>query len=136
MKNLSAARAATAAFVLVAAAVAALVFSPTCAASRALVGANIIVKSTSDAAANDGLCTLREAITTAINNTASGADSVECAAVTGDDTITSNVTGKINLTGALPNVSSKMTITGPGYAQLTVRRDTGGDYRIFTITSG
>jgi CSLREA domain-containing protein len=99
----------------------------------------IVVNSTSDATnASDGLCTLREAISAANNNVASGAAAGECAAgsSSGADVIdATGVTGTINLTGALPSISSSMTITGPGSSQLTVRRNTGGDYRIFTITS-
>jgi uncharacterized delta-60 repeat protein/CSLREA domain-containing protein len=129
-------RAAAAALILATAFASALVFSPTGAASPALVGTNINVNSTSDAVADDGLCTLREAITSANLNAASGAASGECAAGTGDDTITFSVTGTLNLTGALPAVASNVTITGPGSGQLDVRRNTGGDYRIFTVNSG
>jgi parallel beta-helix repeat protein len=46
------------------------------------------------------------------------------------------VTGTINLTGALPDLSHSISIDGPGVASLTVRRDTGGYYRIFTVDSG
>jgi CSLREA domain-containing protein len=99
----------------------------------------ITVNNTSDAAnSSDGFCTLREAITAANSNAASGAVAGECAAGsnTGSDTINFSITGIVNLTGALPNIASDMTITGPGSGQLTVRRDTGGDYRILTINSG
>src|SRR5436190_4308928 len=65
----------------------------------------IVVNSTSDVAnASDGVCTLREAITAANNNTASGGTAGECAAgsSSGSDTIDmTGVTGTINLTGAL-----------------------------------
>jgi hypothetical protein len=54
----------------------------------------------------------------------------------GDDTITFAVTGTINLTGALPDLSSNIDLEGPGASSLTVRRDTGGDYRIFKVASG
>lgn len=67
-------------------------------------------------------CTLRAAIQ-------------EANAVFGADTIGFSMTGTINLTGALPTLASEMTITGPGSTLLTVRRDTGGDYRIFTISN-
>jgi hypothetical protein len=53
----------------------------------------------------------------------------------GDDTITFSVTGTINLTGALPDLSSNIDLQGPGAGSLTVRRDTGY-YRIFTVASG
>jgi CSLREA domain-containing protein len=101
--------------------------------------ATIIVNSLSDVAnGSEGLCTLREAITAANNNATSGAVAGECAAgsSSGSDIIDlTGVTGTINLTGALPSISSSMTITGPGSGQLTVTRNTGGDYRIFTISS-
>jgi CSLREA domain-containing protein len=64
-------------------------------------------------------CTLREAIKAA--NSGPG------------DTIDFTVTGAINLTGALPDITDDVTINGPGASLLTVRRDTGGDYRIFNV---
>jgi CSLREA domain-containing protein len=95
----------------------------------------IVVNSTSDVANGaDGLCTLREAITAANNNAASGAVAGECAAggSSGSDAISlTGITGTINLTGPLPDIVSDLTLTGPGSGLLTVRRDTGGDYRIF-----
>lgn len=41
----------------------------------------------------------------------------------------------INLTRELPHVKASTAILGPGADRLTVRRQTGGDYRIFTIES-
>ncbi|HVQ38409.1 MAG TPA: Ig-like domain-containing protein, partial [Pyrinomonadaceae bacterium] len=75
-------------------------------------------------------CTLREAINAA--NADFGAETI-----TFDATVFA-APGPyvINLTGALPNLSTDMTISGPGAKVLTVRRDTGGDYRIFTIPVG
>ncbi len=98
--------------------------------------ATLTVNSIADTAANDGVCTLREAITSANTDTASGAAAGECAAGSGTDTITFSVTGIINLTGVLPDISTNMTIDGPGAALLTVRRDTGGSYRIFNVPLG
>jgi CSLREA domain-containing protein len=69
-----------------------------------------------------GVCTLRAAIE-------------EANSLSGDDTINFSLTGTINLTGALPVLSSNVTINGPGSSLLTVRRDTGGNYRILQ-TSG
>jgi CSLREA domain-containing protein len=66
-----------------------------------------------------GLCTLRAAIE-------------EANSAFGDDTINFSVTGTINLTGPLPSFTN-ITINGPGSGLLTVRRDTGGNYRIFFI---
>ncbi len=54
----------------------------------------------------------------------------------GPDAIDFTVTGTINLTGALPDLASDVDIQGPGSELLNVRRNTGGDYRIFTVTSG
>ena len=65
-----------------------------------------------------GACTFRAALQ-------------EANAFAGDDTINFSVTGTINLTGVLPNITSNININGPGSGSLTVRRDTGGDYRIF-----
>jgi VCBS repeat-containing protein len=65
-----------------------------------------------------GSCTLRAAIE-------------EANSFAGNDTISISYTGTINLTGALPEITSDMTINGAGSSLLTVRRDTGGDYRIF-----
>jgi hypothetical protein len=53
-----------------------------------------------------------------------------------NDTITFGVTGTINLTGALPDLTHSISIQGPGASNLTVRRNTGGDYRIFTVDIG
>src|SRR5882762_9864130 len=94
----------------------------------------ITVNSTADVAnSGDGLCTLREAITAANNNTASGVTAGECLAGSsnGSDTISFSVSGTINLTGALPNITSSMSVNGPGSGQLTIQRNIGGDYRIF-----
>src|SRR5262245_44898015 len=61
---------------------------------------------------------------------------VDANATPGDDTITFEVTGTIQLAGALPNPSSNIELHGPGAANLTVRRQTGGSYRIFTLPGG
>jgi ribosomal protein S28E/S33 len=61
-------------------------------------------------------------------------------AFAGNDTITFNLPAgpqTINLTGVLPDISGDVTITNStGSSNLTVRRDTGGDYRIFKVNSG
>ncbi len=54
----------------------------------------------------------------------------------GPDAIDFTVTGTINLTGALPDVSTDIDIQGPGANLLTIRRDAGGDYRCFTVAAG
>jgi hypothetical protein len=50
------------------------------------------------------------------------------------DSIQFSVKGTINLTGALPPVTRSISIEGPGANLLTVRRDTGGSYGIFTVS--
>ena len=69
-------------------------------------------------------CTLREAIAAANADTA-------------DDTVrfAPGLVGIIQLAGALPKVSTNLVIEGPGANILTVRRNTGGNYRIFTVSN-
>jgi hypothetical protein len=61
-------------------------------------------------------------------------------ALAGNDTITFNLPAEpqtIYLTGVLPDISGDVTITNStGSSNLTVRRDTGEDYRIFKVNSG
>jgi hypothetical protein len=89
-------------------------------------GTTITVNSTSEVAnSTDGLCTLREAIIAANTNTASGAITGECPAGSSDgsDTIDlTGLTGSITLTSVLPNLSSDMTLSGPGSSSLTIQR--------------
>ena len=77
---------------------------------------------------NDGVCdaadcTLREAITAANAN------------VGRIIAFAPGVTGTIQLAAALPSLNANMTIQGPGANLLTVRRNIGGSYRIFNISS-
>ena len=69
-------------------------------------------------------CTLREAIDAA--NSGSGPDTIDA----------TGISGVIQLGSALANLSSDIDINGSGASILTVRRNTGGDYRIFTIDAG
>jgi CSLREA domain-containing protein len=104
-------------------------------ASSPAQAATLAVNSLADGTpSNDGQCTLREAILNANANDQSG--STDCAAGSGSDAIRVGVSGTVQLSGALPNLASNMQIVGPGADQFTVRRDTGGDYRIFTVVSG
>jgi hypothetical protein len=62
-----------------------------------------------------------------------------CITQAGDgDSITfgDGVTGTINLSGPLPKLTHSISIDGPGPDLLTVRRDTGGYYRIFSVIRG
>jgi hypothetical protein len=54
----------------------------------------------------------------------------------GPDVINIIPGGTINLTGPLPDLASDMEIVGPGSGLLTIRRDTGGDYRVITVAGG
>jgi len=97
--------------------------------------ANINVTTLSDGApANDGQCSLREALLNANANNQSG--STDCPPGSGADIISINVSGTIQLTGALPAISESVTINGFGANRLIVRRNTGGDYNIFVINGG
>ncbi|MEO8133896.1 MAG: CSLREA domain-containing protein, partial [Betaproteobacteria bacterium] len=57
-----------------------IVFTLLALTTSATLAATIVVNSAADVAANDGQCTLREAITSANTNTVSGALPGECAA--------------------------------------------------------
>jgi CSLREA domain-containing protein len=79
----------------------------------------ITVNSAADTTANDGACTLREAITAASTNTASGAAAGECAAGQAFpivDTIEFNISGSgvhtINATSSLPPITEAVLIDG------------------------
>lgn len=94
----------------------------------------ITVNSNNDTTANDGVCTLREAIVAANNDTASGAAGGECAAGSDTDTINFSITGTASFTNdgqsgytitpatALPFISTPMTING--YSQPGARANT------------
>ena len=69
-------------------------------------------------------CSLRGAIQTA--NSHPGVDGI------GIDLPAGSV---INLTGVLPNLTEGVSIAGPGADKLTVRRNAGGDYRVFNVTT-
>jgi CSLREA domain-containing protein len=79
---------------------------------------------TSDGVCDVSNCTLREAMLVANS---------------GDSIVFSSLFDArqtISLTAALPNIAKNLTITGPSSSRLNVRRSTGGNYRIFTITAG
>jgi CSLREA domain-containing protein len=92
--------------------------------------ATITVNSTGDTAAADAQCTLREAITAAESDAATGG----CAAGSGADTISFSVTGTITVGSPLPTVTKDLTIDGPGAGNLTIGG--GGSSRILTLNAG
>jgi CSLREA domain-containing protein len=96
------------------------------------LAASLVVNSLADVAANDGGCTLREAITAANTDTASGAAAGECPAGSGTDVITFSVAGTITLTSALPSITSNMSISGDG--AITVSG--ASTFRVFIIPAG
>jgi CSLREA domain-containing protein len=114
------------------------------------VAANIMVNSSSDVVnGTDGLCTLREAITAANTDTASGATLGECDAGSGDDTIAFTIPGgdpgcsggacTITLTSGELLIDKNLTIVGPGANVLTVQRSAAigtPDFRIINIPTG
>ncbi|MDQ3943051.1 MAG: CSLREA domain-containing protein, partial [Actinomycetota bacterium] len=77
----------------------------------------ITVNSVADTVADNGECTLREAIGAANNNTSSGATPGECAAGLGTDTINFNIGGAAGVktiapSSALPPIIEAVTING------------------------
>ena len=90
-----------------------------CAVAAPASAATITVSSTGDAAANDGACTLREAITAANGNAASGAMAGECAAGSAEpaqDQVRFSIAGAgphtITPATALPGLTELATIDG------------------------
>jgi hypothetical protein len=84
----------------------------------------------------DGLCTLREAITAANNNTASGVVAGECLAgsSSGSDAIDlTAISGTITISTVLPAISSNLILNGPGASTLTIQRN--GNFTAITINS-
>ena len=98
--------------------------------------ATIFVNSAEDGPpTTNGKCTLREAIINANSNNQSG--STDCQAGSGADIINFSLPAlhhTINLTGVLPDLVDSVSIVNSiGPAKLTVRRDSGGLYRIFNV---
>jgi predicted outer membrane repeat protein len=93
--------------------------------------ATITVNSLATTVANDSLCTLPEAITSANNNSAG---TTNCTAGSGADTINFSVSGSINISGAnLTNITSPMTINGG--SNITIDANNTASRRIFNLTS-
>lgn len=87
----------------------------------------------SDTVASGSQCSLRAAMR---ESNAIGGDYTINFAIPTNDPGYDQSTGRhtINLTAALPDITnSHLTINGPGKDKLTVRRNSGGFYRIFTF---
>ncbi|MES2935363.1 MAG: hypothetical protein V4805_17970 [Pseudomonadota bacterium] len=78
----------------------------------------IPVLTNSDAVTDDGACTLREAITVANTDTASGASAGECPAGSGSDTI--NVPAMTIALGSRLKISSPIALVGNGVGNTIV----------------
>ena len=114
-------------------------------ATRTAAFAMITVNSNGTAIANDGVCTLPEAIIAANTDTASGAMAGECAAGSGADMIELPANATITLAAAhnnfygpngLPPISSTITINGNG---ATIERSSAGgtpNFRFFYVSGG
>lgn len=104
------------------------------------VQANTIsVNSLSDAVANDGACTLREAITAANTDTTSGAAANECAAGSGDDLIQFGVAGTILPGSQLPTITTVIHIDGysaPGAVKNTQNLAQGSNAALKIVIDG
>lgn len=99
--------------------------------AQAKPGATITVNTLADTVANDGACTLREAIQSAnagmpIGGCASG--------VSGPDTIVITATGTIMLGAALPTLVQSVDIVGPGPESLTLSGNNA--VRVISVTTG
>ena len=97
------------------------------------MGASILVNTTADAIADDGQCSLREAIIAANTDTASGALPGECPAGSGNDIITLPA-GTHMLTGGSMFVVETVDINGVGPASTII--DGGGIDRFFVTNTG
>ena len=81
---------------------------------------------------SSGPCTLRAAIQTA--NANSTTDTIQFNIPAADSNCVNGVC-TINLTQVLPDLSTNMSITGPGADLLKVRPVAGGEFRIFSVAA-
>jgi CSLREA domain-containing protein len=100
--------------------------------------AGIVVTTNADAIANDGFCSLREAILNATFDNQSG--STDCAAGSGADTISFAGNYTITLAGSqLPGVTSNINIMGNGSANTIIQAHASpnsANHRIFSVWTG
>lgn len=102
----------------------------------------ITVNTTSDTVANDGGCTLREAVMNANADNQSG--STDCPAGSGADVIAfslpaGSVISVTDHPGSNPDeilISDDLTINGPGASQLAISQDNTHNQRLFHVTAG
>jgi CSLREA domain-containing protein len=109
----------------------------TFASTKPVYAAGIVVNALADDSADDGLCTLREAITNANADSQLFATAGECAAGSGADTITFDANYTITLGSQLPAVTTALTINGTGLANTIIQANANfnvATYRIFEVT--
>jgi len=113
------------------------VFSPI--PAKAQVSSHIFINSNLDViAANDGFCTLPEAILSVNQNQSSGASSGECAAGADEDIVEfGSIRGEILLSSPLPIIEDEVTFRGPGWLDLVIGRaaNANSEFRIFYVDS-
>jgi CSLREA domain-containing protein len=94
--------------------------------------AGIVVTTSIDTAANDGACSLREAVDNANNNAQTHPD---CAGGAGQDTITfASGIATITLSSTLPSITDSNGLTIDGAGAVTI--DGANSSRIFTLNNG
>jgi LPXTG-site transpeptidase (sortase) family protein len=98
---------------------------------RPVYAAAITVNSLLNTTANDGACTIREAIINANNDAATW---VDCPAGTGADVISFSVAGTITLTSALPNLTDVDGLTINGGGAITVNGNSL--FRVIAVNAG
>jgi CSLREA domain-containing protein len=95
--------------------------------------AGIVVNSNKDTIANDGVCTLREAVTAANSDAAFN----DCPAGTGADTITFSANYTITVGSQLPLITTQISIFGNGAANTIIQAANGpniANYRVFEVS--
>ncbi|MBK8619441.1 MAG: CSLREA domain-containing protein [Anaerolineales bacterium] len=96
------------------------------------------MNSNADTVADDGVCTLREAITNANGDSQLYATAGECAAGVGSDTIAFAADYTITLVGSqLPAVTTTIIINGNGAANTIVQANANPNtatYRVFQVS--
>jgi len=105
--------------------------------SPAYAAGAILVNSNADTIADDGVCTLREAITNANGDSQLYATAGECAIGAGSDTITFAADYTITLSGSqLPVVTSTLSINGTGATNTIIQADANPNtvnYRVIKV---
>lgn len=97
--------------------------------------ATITVNSTADTTADDGDCTLREAISSINGSAVSGSNPGECVAGDGSDDVIILPAGTIQLTSDLPALTAAMTIDGAGMGQTIIDGNDGTSYIVFSASA-